>query len=117
MRIIILTLILGACGGEAAPVEAPLVSEAPAEAAAEPSAEQEVPVPDEEWEISTDKEIVGPRAKARHILVAYEGAAQAQDSVGRSKNEAALTFQLWPRSTPTEAPPPGAESSGPSAWV
>jgi peptidyl-prolyl cis-trans isomerase SurA len=88
MRIIILTLILGACGGEAAPVDAPLVSEAPAEAAAEPSAEQEVAVPGEEWERSTDTEIVGPRAKARHILVAYEGAAQAQDSVGRSKDEA-----------------------------
>jgi parvulin-like peptidyl-prolyl isomerase len=81
----ILAIFLGACGGE--PARAPsLPAEAKATSSLAPVGVEEAP--DDGWEATTDKEIIGPRARARHILVAYSEAVQAPATVSRSKDEA-----------------------------
>jgi parvulin-like peptidyl-prolyl isomerase len=81
----ILALLLGACGAEPAPTTS---RPAEAEALSSLAPEGVEEVPDDGWESTTDTEIIGPRARARHILVAFTGATQAPAAVSRSKEEA-----------------------------
>ncbi len=84
MRSLLLLLLLMACDNGAAPVAA-----IPAPAAAEELPEEEASKEAEPWEATSDVEVKGPRARARHILVAYKGAAQVPSNITRTREAAA----------------------------
>ena len=88
MHSLFIAMLLAACGTPQTPEPppAPAPEEAPAsDETADTPVEQ---APDDGWINTTDTEITGPRARARHILVAYEGAKGAPSEVSRSKPDA-----------------------------
>jgi peptidyl-prolyl cis-trans isomerase SurA len=82
---LLLLLVLPACDDGPAPVSASVPTDPIEETSEEPPPREE---PADDWEATSDLEIKGPRARARHILIAYKGAAQAPGTVTRSQDDA-----------------------------
>lgn len=84
LLVIFLSLVC-ACGER--PASEPVSTDA-APPAEEDAPEEPKTAPEDTWEKVTDLEITGPRARARHILIAYKNAQYAPDKVDRDKEEA-----------------------------